>query len=335
VTISIIIPTYNRAGTLAKTLASVYKQEGLQNVEVIVVDNGSTDNTREVCQQLEKATPALKYFYDAEPGLLTGRHLGALKAKGEVLSFLDDDVELSDTWLTGVREAFSNNDVQLATGRCLPSYQTKPPDWLNYFWYEVYGGKACTWLSLLDLGDAIIDIHPNYVWGLNFCIRKTALEALNGFHPDSTPAAYRDYQGDGETGLTMKAYQFNYKAIYHPKILLNHLVPTERLTIEYFEQRAFFQGFCNSFTDIRVQYKLYGKPKKDLALVKLIKRLARLPINRIRYLLSNPRKIRAIKSRLQAKEKEGYEMHQQAFKDNKKVKDWVLRNDYWDYKLPH
>jgi glucosyl-dolichyl phosphate glucuronosyltransferase len=77
VTISIIIPTYNRAGTLVKTLSSVYKQKGLQEVEVIVVDNGSTDNTMEVCQQFEKATPALKYFYDAEPGLLTGRHLRA------------------------------------------------------------------------------------------------------------------------------------------------------------------------------------------------------------------------------------------------------------------
>ncbi len=91
-TVSIIIPTYNRADTLEITLSTIYQQMDLEGVEVIVIDNGSTDNTADICATFAKEyLPALKYQFEPEPGLLSGRHAGASLATGEILCFIDDD----------------------------------------------------------------------------------------------------------------------------------------------------------------------------------------------------------------------------------------------------
>lgn len=60
------------------------------------------------------------------------------------------------------------------------------------------------WLSLLDIGQDVPNIDPNYIWGLNFSIRKQTMYDCGGFHPDLVPAYLQCWQGDGETGLTKK-----------------------------------------------------------------------------------------------------------------------------------
>lgn len=333
-TVSIIIPTYNRANTLRITLSSIYNQTNLEGVEVIVIDNGSTDKTAIICKQFQQNDTQLLYYYDDEPGLLTGRHLGASKASGEILCFLDDDVELTPGWLNGVKGAFTDESVALATGPCLPNYESNPPYWLNFFWQKVYDGKACVWLSLLDLGNNLIEIHPGFVWGLNFCIRKTAFCNLGGFHPDNIPNHLQMFQGDGETGLTLKAYQLSYKAIYHPQIMLHHIVPSKRLTVEYFKKRAFYQGVCNSFTHLKERYQNNRKQSTITTHGSMLRRVLQEVKNKLKSMFFTPQEIILIKKELQQKELEGYHFHQQAFKSNEKVKEWVLQKDYWNYKLP-
>jgi glycosyltransferase involved in cell wall biosynthesis len=154
--ISIIIPTLNRACSLKTTLDSIVRLDYKNDFEVIVVDNGSVDDTKNVCYQYESTIKRFVYFYDDTPGLLTGRHMGMQLAKGEILAFIDDDVELSPRWLSGILESFNDPEVALSTGPCLPKYDTYPPKWLSFFWTStLYGGKMCTWLSLLDLGEHI------------------------------------------------------------------------------------------------------------------------------------------------------------------------------------
>ncbi len=252
VQISIIIPTLNRSIYLGELLDSLKKQkENSALTEIIVVDNGSTDQTKNVCIKAQKDLSHLQYYYNSEPGLLTGRHYGAELANGEILVFLDDDVILNDQYINGICETFKDSDVQLATGPSLPKYEIEPPNWLEYFWDKASDGKYCVWLSLLDLGKEIKAIDPNFVWGLNFCIRKKTLLALGGFHPDCIPASLQRFQGDGETGLTIKAIEKNYLALYNPKLQLFHQVTKDRLTLTYFKKRAFYQGVCNSFSNIR------------------------------------------------------------------------------------
>ena len=252
--ISIIIPTLNRASLLKLAITSFCCQQfSPKEFEILIVDNGSTDNTKNIVEVAITEYPShqIHYIYEPEPGLLSGRHRGALEAKGEILTFVDDDIEADANWLKAIEESFHDSTVQIVGGRNLPKYEVEPPQWLEWFWTDHPYGKYCGYLSLLDFGSEVREIDANHVWGLNFSIRKSALFELGGFHPDCIDKHLQHFQGDGETGLTQKANQRGYKAIYQPKALVFHHVSKQRMTYEYFEQRYIYQGVCDSYSDIR------------------------------------------------------------------------------------
>lgn len=92
--ISVIIPSYNRANNLPNVLASVLAQS-IQDIEVIIVDDGSTDTTRSILQDFHD--PRVKYIYQENSGANTARNRGVDEAKGKYIAFLDSD----DTFLDG------------------------------------------------------------------------------------------------------------------------------------------------------------------------------------------------------------------------------------------
>jgi glucosyl-dolichyl phosphate glucuronosyltransferase len=345
--ISIIIPTCNRCKSLKITLESILNQDFVRDFEVIVVDNGSIDETKNICAEFSPTIKNFIYHYDEVPGLLTGRHKGAMISSGEILSFIDDDVELSTGWLNGIDDCFRESpDVHFVTGPNLPKYESYPPPWLNYFWNTTpYGGKMCTWLSLLDLGHEKIEVDPTYVFGLNFSIRKQTLFELKGFHPDCIPSHLQQFQGDGETGLSIKGRRLGYKAIYTPKALLYHCVPSSRLSAEYFEKRAYYAGVCNSYTALRdkdftrivpavsiIQKRKKVRIVKDWLVSikgKLNQYFGKAPIGD-----ALPESIIELKRILYDREKQGYEFHQKAFHSDEQIRQWVLRDNYFDYRLP-
>ncbi len=259
---SIIIPTFNRACYLALAINSFVAQKfPAEKFEILIIDNGSTDNTKQVAETAISTNPShqIQYIYEPEPGLLSGRHRGAIEAKGDILIFVDDDIQADVNWLQAIESSFTAPSVQVVGGRNLPKYEVEPPEWLEWFWEKHPSGQSCSYLSLLDLGDQVCEIDANYVWGLNFSIRKKALFELRGFHPDCIPKHLQHFQGDGETGLTLRANQLGYKAIYQPKALVFHHVTKERMTYEYFAKRFFYEGVCKSYTELR---QMNGKFKK-------------------------------------------------------------------------
>jgi glucosyl-dolichyl phosphate glucuronosyltransferase len=331
--ISIIIPTLNRANSLKLAIDSICQQNfSPDQFENLVVDNGSTDNTKQVTEAAIAAYPFHKihYIYEVEPGLLSGRHRGALEAKGDILIFVDDDIEADVNWLQAIQESFDDSSVQIVGGRNLPKYEVEPPEWLEWFWLEHPYGKLCGYLSLLDFGDQVRNIDANHVWGLNFSIRKSALFELGGFHPDCIPKHLQHLQGDGETGLTQKANSQGYKAIYQPLALVFHSVPKERMTYEYFEQRSFYQGVCDSYSNIR-------QPNEKLEQVSLINRIKQ-PLRFLKKIGLNLFRKQTEKEKLNERflkaYQRGYQFHQNSVLSNPELLDWVLKKDYWNYQLP-
>jgi glycosyltransferase involved in cell wall biosynthesis len=302
------------------------------DLEVIIVDNGSVDDTERICRGFIQHGIGLRYIYDNEPGLLTGRHRGAQESKGEILCFLDDDVILDQCWLNAIVESINYYpDADLFTGPCLPDFESTPPEWLIDFWYEEPGvGKFCSWLSLIDLGDQEKLLDPNLVWGLNFVIRRSAFDELKGFHPDTVPSKFQMFQGDGETGLTIKAIASGKKAIYDPAIMLHHHVPQTRLTAEYFGKRAFYQGVCDSYSDLRKGKAPLSNSGIFIETIKgVVRKIFRsLPID------EKPEDVRAIRALTDAEYIRGYRFHQYWFRKSPVVREWVLRDNYLDYRMP-
>ncbi len=295
---------------------------------MIVVDNGSTDATRESFESVRSTFPEIdfRYFREPIPGLLSGRHRGVREARGDICAFLDDDVRLSPSWLAALEEAFQDPATILAGGPSRPLFECSPPAWLNNFYDENEQGRFCTWLSLFEGGDRSKRVDPCYVWGLNFSIRRKALFEFGGFHPDLITKSLQRFQGDGEFGLTLKLRRENHKALYHPNASLLHEVPAKRLETQYFEQRGFRQGVCDSYTDARSDCKPLRSPwSRPLSRAKQFL-FHSLPTRNLRF--SN------IQIRAETAYHAGYRFHRNEVLRDPILLAWVCKKDYWDYSLP-
>jgi glycosyltransferase involved in cell wall biosynthesis len=94
--VSVIIPTHDRAGVIARAVDSVLGQEGAE-LEVIVVDDGSTDDTRDVVASRYAGDERVSYVFQEQTGVAGARNAGLARARGDLVAFLDSD----DVWRPG------------------------------------------------------------------------------------------------------------------------------------------------------------------------------------------------------------------------------------------
>src|SRR3990172_5399581 len=121
---SVIIPTYNRPGSLIRALRSLSAQElPADSYEVIVVDDGSTD---QVDEGLAKEIPlTLRILRQSREGATEARNRGAKASDADVLIFMDDDVTVSKNALPVLVDACTNHASVLATGRLIARVEQK------------------------------------------------------------------------------------------------------------------------------------------------------------------------------------------------------------------
>jgi glycosyltransferase involved in cell wall biosynthesis len=345
-TISIIIPTINRADLLEKFLLSLKKQAlATSKYEVIIVDNGSTDNTKTVVEQYILTIPNLFYVYEPNPGLHSGRHRGFLESKGEILVYGDDDIEAFPSWLATIDQCFQDNpDVVMVGGKNLPQFENPPPEWLLQMWEPKQNEQILGYLSILDLGDQPKPISPYYIFGCNFAIRRSVIEEAGGFHPDGMPQELIKYRGDGESHVSGYVQKQGYKALYEPNASVYHWVSNKRMTIEYFCQRAYNQGISDSYTKIRANFGQERNTMKSNVPPSLMERfkqgyrrirnIGRKIANKMSYPNAADVELQSIQQKIACAYREGFNFHQQAVQQEPELLKWVLRPDYWDYRLP-
>lgn len=119
--VSVIIPTYNRAHCVGEAIESVLNQT-FRDFEVIVVDDGSTDNTQEV---LSRYSGSIRVIRQENLGVSAARNAGILSAKGEWVAFLDSDDEWCNHALESLFEAFPENSQVVARVGNLQFVQNK------------------------------------------------------------------------------------------------------------------------------------------------------------------------------------------------------------------
>jgi glycosyltransferase involved in cell wall biosynthesis len=109
---SIVIPTFNGASRIGNCLDSLVKQTAGQNVEILVVDDGSTDNTANVV----RGYSSVRLVSQANAGPASARNRGALEAQGKILLFTDDDCVPMPDWLEAMLGPFRDPEVVGAKG---------------------------------------------------------------------------------------------------------------------------------------------------------------------------------------------------------------------------
>ncbi|MEO8664522.1 MAG: glycosyltransferase [Ignavibacteria bacterium] len=244
-TVSIIIPTYNRANILGITLESCINQTYPKELfEIIVTDNNSTDNTKAVVEEWQaKSDVPVKYIMEPRQGAHIARNTAAKSAKGEILYFTDDDMIADKNLLVNIVKVFDMNfNVAVAGGKVLPKWEFDPPEWLlKYF----KNGS----LSLIEKSEKLI--IASYDIGIYSCHQAMLKEVLfkcGGFNPDIVK---EKLMGNGETGLNIKILDAGYNFAYVDDAISYHMIPRSRMTQKYLNYRFGNQGNCDGFTGYR------------------------------------------------------------------------------------
>lgn len=326
--ITVIIPTRNRAQLLNAAIQSLAQQTLSQETfEVLVIDNGSTDGTADAVKDKASVRSNVRYIYEPKPGLHAGRHRGMLEASGDLLVFADDDIEALPSWLATIQEVFADPKVAMVGGNNRPMFLEQPPAWLMTMWNRPHplGGRAIPALSILELDGGPRSLNPYYVWGCNFAIRKDVLLQAGGFHPDGMPTELIRFRGDGETHVSRFVAESSMKCQFHPGASVYHKVTQARMTIDYFRQRGFNQGVSDSYT--RLRNKDDTKCSKSF-LSKWIVRWGwrALKVGSGRFLTTTDRHAEWAMRQGYC---EGYCYHQNAYRSDAEVREWVHRELYF------
>lgn len=125
--ISVIIPIYNRAHTIRRAVDSVLRQT-YRDLELLLVDDGSTDDTLAICREYERQDSRVKVFHTDNRGVSAARNLALRHCAGQYVRFLDSDDELPENSLADLIAPFQNNEaVELVMGAMLGyGYETPP-----------------------------------------------------------------------------------------------------------------------------------------------------------------------------------------------------------------
>jgi GT2 family glycosyltransferase len=246
-TVSIIVATYNRATLLDECLGHLGRQRFRAGDEVIVVDNGSTDDTAAVVARHRSgcAVP-LHLLHEPLPGKSRAIARALIGATGDVLAFTDDDVNVDDGWLDAVRAAMADPDVALMGGPVAPRWHPAVPQWIRRA--RERHPRLGAPLALLDYGDRPLALGPRTVLGANMAVRRQLFTELGGF-----PSHLGKLRGTLLSGedheLCRRVQSAGFRAMYFPSAVVHHLVPADRARVSYFLKWFFWSGITHAIMD--------------------------------------------------------------------------------------
>jgi glycosyltransferase involved in cell wall biosynthesis len=229
--ITVILCTYNRCQRLAKALQSVAQSRVPESIEwnVLVVDNNSKDQTRQVVEDFAQRYPGrFAYFFEGHPGKSYALNSGISEAKADIFAFMDDDVEVDPHWLDNLTKVLVDGAWSGAGGRILPEAGFTPPAWLN-----VKERYALAPLAVFDHGSEAGQLKEA-PFGTNMAYRKEVFAKYGGFRTDfgPQPGASIQHNEDSEFGSRLLARGERFW--YQPSAVVYHCVSTERLQKAYF-----------------------------------------------------------------------------------------------------
>ncbi len=224
---SIIIPTYNNANKIESTVNSVLNQT-LDNWELIIIDDGSKDNTEEIIQPL-LGNQKIKYFKQLNAGVSVARNKGALEATGKFLIFLDSDDELNVNTLKNYHKLINSGSRVgfFSSGLIAPNYKKLPrldPNISSSKYLNIPGSFGMKKKVFDEIGGYDLNLKHSENWemtarALNYCEeRQYAI-----LHQDEYNLIYNfeSYSSKNFTRNRNKAHAslYLYKKYYHSGVL--------------------------------------------------------------------------------------------------------------------
>lgn len=304
--LSVVLCTYNNAESLAITLQQLSNQDlpHKEHVEIIVVDNNSPDNTKQVYESFsQKCSLANSYSFESRQGLSHARNTGLANARGEYILFTDDDAEIPTYWLDAYLTHIDNYKPDCLYSR-INIIWDKPKPW----WFLPEYNPS---FVIVDYGNQLLevtDIHREF-YGKNFCMKKATLLGLGGFDPALGRSGTKLIAGE-ETLLYRNMIDQKQHLIYFPDAPVGHRLKEREYLAENI-RKQFIDGAysMHHLAKVTAKKKIFGRPAR--AIYKSTTALIRSLILCLKYAITQ-------------KKPEYYYHHLNVLKHLTFIKLWVL-----------
>jgi glycosyltransferase involved in cell wall biosynthesis len=226
---------------LRETLASLAALQPAGDWEVIVVDNNSPDETREVVETAAGSFPApLRYVFEREQGRSPALNAGIRLAQGTIIVTTDDDVRVAPDWLDRAAEGLERLQCDYVGGRVLPIWGAPRPPWL-----PDRGGKQWAVIALLDYGPEPIEFGRRVPLGVNMAFRRDAFTRAGLLDPHTGRKA-GTLLGQEVREWCIRARAAGLRGFYVPWMVVQHIIPADRLTKRYFRRWFYWRGISRA-----------------------------------------------------------------------------------------
>lgn len=261
--ISVIICTHNpREHYFARVLAALREQTlALDKWELLVVDNCSA---KPVSERFEFSwQPAARVVCEDKLGLTPARLRGIREARGELLVFVDDDNVLDPDYLEqALRVAHERPFIGSWSGHCRAEFEELPPEWMRRYW-----GNLCIREVHQDIWSNLPRLPETMPYGAGLCVRRAAAQHYLKLHDEGRRRMQMDRAGvsllsGGDNDLAACACDLNMGVGLVSALKLTHLMPRERLTVDYHVRLA--DGIHYSSVILDAEHGIATSPRSRL-----------------------------------------------------------------------
>lgn len=265
--ICVIVCTFNRCAALAKALESLAASTFEKSVdwEVLVVDNNSSDQTREVVEEFRTQDAGrFRYLFEPQPGKSYALNSGIRNSNADILAFIDDDVIAEPRWLQNLTANLYDSKWSGAGGRILAHRTFVRPRWLS-----LDDHHSLAPLALFDAGPEPGELF-RAPFGTNMAFQRAVFDKYGGFRTDLGPQPGNELRscaslphGGEDSEFAERLFAAGEHLRYEPSAVVYHSFSQKRLRKDYFLAWWFDKGR----SEIRVlgprpdtKYFVFGVP---------------------------------------------------------------------------
>lgn len=261
--LTVLLATRNRPAILRQTLEVLCcLQMPSSGWKLVIVDNGSTDQTSTVLASFATRLP-LHTVFEPTVGKNYALNAGLGLITGDLVVFTDDDAFPHTNWLTELRKAADEHpEYAIFGGAVVPRWESPPPDWVQWFQWLHLGATYALTDPLWQEGP----IQPDLVFGPNMAIRTAVFQLGARFDPSIGPRSSSYYAMGSETELILRLSRQGYNAWHVPSAVVEHFIRNGQLEKAWILKRAIrFGRGCFRGGDVERKYeglpRLFGVPR--------------------------------------------------------------------------
>ena len=265
--LSITICTYNRLEYLKKCLNSILDQtKSSTEIEINIIDNNSTDKTKEYIYTMQKSFPELNYYVEKKQGISFARNLSFEVCKGEYLAFVDDDAVINKNWLISLLNELKNKNPNIVYGGPIyPKFENEPEKWIdkNYFVRKFKdsdgflgtikskegfsGGNMCISKNLflksekfnteigMTGGNLGLGEEPDFFYKLIKKNKEIKLFNISEMSITHSEAGYKLEKNYLRERIILNANQFTKRTLFHENIITSIIILKIKVFIQFFK----------------------------------------------------------------------------------------------------